>query len=109
MTADDFAAAVRTALPKVQRNLSAAAVGALRSEYIATIAPMAAKLAEAARHELALSKQVNRVYGINAADEELIWTTAPPRMPVPPPGATEHRGKEADGKGQRTETTGRSW
>ena len=46
---------------------------------------MALRLAEAARHEAVLSALVNQAYGLTPEDERLLWATAPPRMPVPPP------------------------
>jgi hypothetical protein len=72
MTADQFAIALRAALPTRRRNLSAAAIGAIRAEHAATIAPMATRLAEATRHETTISILVNRAYGLNAEEETLI-------------------------------------
>lgn len=82
MTADQFAAAVRAALPARRRNLSAAAVGAIRAEHAATILPVAVRMAEAGRHEASLSALVNQTYGLTQEEEELLWKTAPPRMPI---------------------------
>lgn len=87
LTPDQFAQALRAALPARRRTLSAAAVAAIRAEHAATVVPMAAKLAEAARHEAALSAIVNRAYGLTPEDEALLWATAPPRMPIPSPHA----------------------
>ena len=70
-----------------RRNLSAAAVAAIRAEHATTIAPVAGRLAEASRLENELSRLVNQAYGLTQEDERLMWATAPPRMPVaPPPG-----------------------
>lgn len=85
LTGDQFAAALRAALPARRRILSAAAIAAIRAEHSTTIAPMAARLAEVARHEAELSALVNRAYGLTPEEEALIWATAPPRMPTPPP------------------------
>ena len=85
LSADAFADALRAALPVKRRLLSAAAVAAIRAEHAATVAPMAARLAEAARLERRLSNLVNRAHGMTAEDEALMWSTAPPRMPTPPP------------------------
>jgi hypothetical protein len=93
LSADAFATSLRAALPASRRTLSAAAVGAIRSEHSATIAPMIGRLAEAARHEVALSHEVNRAYGLTREDELLLWSTAPPRMPIVRPAdlpSTEH-------------------
>ena len=85
LTADEFTAAIRSALPRAQRTLSSAAIAAIRAEHAATIAPVAVRLAEAARLEATLSEMVNRAYGLTAEDEALIWETAPPRMPIARP------------------------
>jgi hypothetical protein len=85
LSADAFAHALRAALPTRHRTLSAAAVAAIRAEHAATVAPVAARLAEAARLENELSSLVNRAYGLTPEDERLMWATAPPRMPIAPP------------------------
>lgn len=58
----------------------------IREEHTRTVAPMARRLAEAMRHEQRLSDLVNEAYGLTPDDVALMWRTAPPRMPVPPPG-----------------------
>jgi hypothetical protein len=83
LSADDFAMALRAALPRKQRALSAAAIATIRAEHTATVAPIAARLAEATRHEITLSALVNRAYGLTQTEEALLWETAPPRMNRP--------------------------
>jgi hypothetical protein len=85
LSPDAFAQALRAALPARRRTLSAAAVAAIRAEHAATVAPVAARLAEASRLENELSTLVNQAYGLTPEDERLMWATAPPRMPIPPP------------------------
>jgi hypothetical protein len=85
LSADQFAQALRMALPPRKRTLSAAAVAVIRAEHAETIAPIAARLAEATRLESELSGLVNRAYGLTEEDERLMWQTAPPRMPTAPP------------------------
>lgn len=85
LSVDAFAQALRAALPARRRNLSAAAVAAIRAEYAETVAPVAARLAEVSRLENELSCLVNRAYGLTQEDEHLMWATAPPRMPIAPP------------------------
>jgi hypothetical protein len=46
---------------------------------------MAARLTQAAQLEKELSALVNQAYGLTPEDEQLMWATAPPRMPIPPP------------------------
>jgi hypothetical protein len=43
---------------------------------------MQARLAELAKLERAIAAEVHKAYGLTAADEQLLWETAPPRMPV---------------------------
>jgi hypothetical protein len=85
LDADAFAAALRDAMSRTRRRLGSADVQLIHAEHAATIAPMAARLAEAARHERALSDLVLDAYGLTAEERALMWRTAPPRMPIPPP------------------------
>jgi hypothetical protein len=41
--------------------------------------------AETLNLERTLSGLVNQAYGLTPAEIELLWKTAPPRMPIPPP------------------------
>jgi hypothetical protein len=56
----------------------------LREEYTRTIAPARTLAAEALTLERTLSDLVNRTYGLTPPEIELMWQTAPPRMPIPP-------------------------
>jgi hypothetical protein len=56
----------------------------LRDEYTRTIEPALALAAETLTLECALSDLVNEAYGLTRAEIELMWQTAPPRMPIPP-------------------------
>ncbi|MCX6928622.1 MAG: class I SAM-dependent DNA methyltransferase, partial [Verrucomicrobia bacterium] len=64
--------------------LTAAGVHALRDEYTRTIEPACALAAETLPLERALSNLVNQAYGLTPAETDLMWKTAPPRMPIPP-------------------------
>jgi hypothetical protein len=66
--------------------LTAAGVHALRDEYTRTIAPARARAAETLTLEHTFSDLVNQAYALTTAEIELMWQTAPPRMPIPPPG-----------------------
>lgn len=68
-----------------QKPLSAAAVRNLREEHARTIAPIAQRFGEAARLEAELSDLVCQAYGLTPEEIELMWQTAPPRMPILPP------------------------
>ena len=57
---------------------------ALRAEYTRTIELARALAAETLKLERALSGLVNQAYGLTPPEIDLMWTTAPPRMPIPP-------------------------
>ena len=65
--------------------LTAAGVHALRNEYTRTIEPARALAAETLKLERTLSDLVNQAYALTPAEIQLMWKTAPPRMPVPWP------------------------
>ena len=58
---------------------------AQRDEYTRTIAPARALAAETLTLERTLSDLVNQACGLTPAEIVLMWQTAPPRMPIPPP------------------------
>ena len=84
LTSDELVEEVRRARGR-KNPLSAAALRNLREEHERTIAPMAARLREAAGLEVELATLVNRAYGLTAEEVDLMWRTAPPRMPAAPP------------------------
>ena len=57
----------------------------MRADYTRSIEPARALAAEALKLERTLSDLVNQAYGLTPAEFELMWKTAPPRMPAPPP------------------------
>jgi hypothetical protein len=65
--------------------LSSAGLHGLRDEYTRTIDPARARAAETLNLERTLSDLVNQAYGLTPAEIALMWQTAPPRMPIPPP------------------------
>jgi hypothetical protein len=56
----------------------------LRNEYTRTIAPARALAAETLNLERTLSDLVNQAYALTPAEIELVWQTAPPRIPILP-------------------------
>jgi hypothetical protein len=50
-----------------------------------TIEPARALAAETLKLERTLSDLVNQAYGLTPAEIDLMWKTAPPRMPIPQP------------------------
>jgi hypothetical protein len=65
--------------------LTAAGVQGLRAEYTRSTELAHAFAAETLHLERTLSNLVNQGYALTPAEIELIWQTAPPRMPIPPP------------------------
>src|ERR1019366_1134932 len=63
--------------------LTVAGVQGLRAEYTRTIEPARALAAETLQLERTLSALVNQAYGLTPAEIDLMWKTAPPRMPIP--------------------------
>jgi hypothetical protein len=64
---------------------SFAALKSLRDEHARTTTPARALLAEADQLERQLSDCVNEAYGLTPEEIDLMWATAPPRMPITPP------------------------
>jgi hypothetical protein len=85
LDADAFVAEVRKARGRKRRPMSAAQVQALHREHAETIEPVRVEAAEAARLERALADLVHAAYGLTDADLDLMWRTAPPRMPLAAP------------------------
>ena len=54
-------------------------------EYTRTIEPARALAAETLTLARILSDLVSQAYGLTPTEIELMWETAPPRMPMPPP------------------------
>src|ERR1035441_7311798 len=65
--------------------LTAAGVHGLRDEYTHTIAPARALAAETLTLKRTLSDLVNQAYTLTPVEIDLMWKTAPPRMPIPSP------------------------
>jgi hypothetical protein len=84
LSADAFAEALRKVLPR-KRKLTVAEVAAVKAAHAGTVAPITARLNEAARLERDLSAVVNAAYGLTPEEEALVWRSAPPRMPITPP------------------------
>jgi hypothetical protein len=84
LDSDTWVAEVKRIRGKKQP-LSSAGVHALRDEYTRTIEPARALAAETLALERTLSDLVNQAYALTPSEIELMWQTAPPRMPIPPP------------------------
>jgi SAM-dependent methyltransferase len=82
LDSDTWVAEVKRIRGKKQP-LTAAGVQGLRAEYTRTIAPALALAAETLTLERTLSDLVNQVYALTPVEIDLMWKTAPPRMPIP--------------------------
>jgi hypothetical protein len=83
LDANAFAIAVGKSLLK-SRKLSAAEIARLNREHVAIIAPAQRVAAQALGLERELSDLVNRAYLLTPDEVDLMWRTAPPRMPLQP-------------------------
>ena len=68
-----------------KRPLSAAGLCNLRDEHTRTIEPARRLAVESVSLETQISDLVNQAYGLTPEEMELLWDTAPPRMPIPRP------------------------
>lgn len=84
LDSDGFVAAVRAALPRRQ-SLTPTQLRQLRDAFAETAEPARSARGELLAHERALSAMVERAYGLTVEEVALMWRTAPPRMPLPPP------------------------
>jgi len=81
LASDAFVAEVRARRPKGAGALSPAGLRALRDGFAEQAAPAKARRAEAAALERRVAALVNQAYGLAPEEVDLMWRTAPPRMP----------------------------
>jgi len=84
-TPDQFVAAVRSSLPRNQR-LSASQIAALKREYTEFLEPAVELRSCLQSAECSVADMVNEAYGLTPEEVDLMWRTAPPRMPFTPAG-----------------------
>ena len=85
LDADALAGEVRKVRGRTKA-LTVADVKRLKTEHAATVTPLQTLAAEALELERQVSDLVNAAYGLTPAEIELMWATAPPRMPLARPG-----------------------
>ena len=78
---DAFVAEVRKRRLRSEGRLAPAALKDLRAGYAEMATPTREDQTEAAALERRLSDLVIRAYGLTAEEVDLLWSTAPPRMP----------------------------
>ncbi|MDI1315519.1 N-6 DNA methylase [Prosthecobacter sp.] len=84
LDSDAFIAEVKKLRGKSQP-LTAASLAALRAEYLRSIDPARTLAAEMLQLERTLSDLINQAYGLTPEEVQLMWNTAPPRMPFTEP------------------------
>jgi hypothetical protein len=82
LSRDDFIAEVTKRRPKAAGKLKPADLQYLREVYDEYAVPIQSRRAHALTMERRLAELVNRAYGLTPEEVELLWATAPPRMPV---------------------------
>ena len=93
---DAFVEEVRKRRPKGEGRLTPGSLRDLKSGYAEMADPVRQVRTEAAGLERKLSDLVNETYGLAAEEVDLLWKTAPPRMPSleilsKPPGLGKSR------------------
>jgi hypothetical protein len=84
LSPDELIAEVKKLLPR-KRGLTVAEHQRLKAEHAGHVAPFQSSAREAAALERDLSDLVNAAFGLTPADVQLLWDTAPPRMPTARP------------------------
>jgi hypothetical protein len=82
---DQFVQEVKKRKPK-DAGLTPKALKELREVYNDYAPNIQTHRAEALTLETQLSDLVNQAYGLTTEEIDLMWETAPPRMPIPKPG-----------------------
>ncbi|MFN7638499.1 MAG: Eco57I restriction-modification methylase domain-containing protein, partial [Pseudanabaena sp.] len=78
----DFIEVIRQRLPKTSGGLSPQGLKEVENVYQEYALPMQSDRAEATRLEHRLSDLINQAYQLTPDEIELMWRTAPPRMPI---------------------------
>ena len=83
LDADQFATEIKRRRGKA-RPLSIAGLQSVREQHSRAIAPVRGMLGEAKNLEKSVSDCVCRAYDLTPQETDLLWQTAPPRMPIQP-------------------------
>lgn len=84
---DGFIQAIKARKPKEANSLSPKALKEIRDVYNDYAPNIQGRQAEALTLENRLSDLVNQAYGLTPEEIDLMWKSAPPRMPIPRPKA----------------------
>jgi hypothetical protein len=92
LDADAFVQEVKKRKPKPAGGLTPAALKAVRQVYSDYAPEIQSRKTEALTLEHRLSDLVNQAYGLTPEEIDLMWKTAPPRMPISRNYSQEIRG-----------------
>jgi hypothetical protein len=81
----EFVEAIRQRIPKISGDLSPKGLKGVENVYQEYALPMQSDRAETNRLEHCLSDLINQAYQLTPTEIELMWRTAPPRMPISQP------------------------
>ncbi len=82
LSRDDFLVEVKKRRPKAAPKLKPGDLKYLREVHDEYAIPILNRRAQALAMERRLATVVNNAYGLTPEEVELMWATAPPRMPV---------------------------
>ena len=82
LACDEFIAEVKKRKPKTSGGLNPTALKAIREVYNDYAPKIQIRRSEALTLEHRLSDLVNQAYGLTEEEIDLMWRTAPPRMPI---------------------------
>ncbi len=82
LTSPEFVQELKKRRPKAAAGLSPAALKEIQQVYDDYAPAIQTRNAEATRLEHQLSDLVNQAYGLTPEEIDLMWKTAPPRMPI---------------------------
>jgi len=85
LTSPEFVQELKKRRPKAAAGLSPAALRGIQQVYDDYAPAIQTRNAEATRLEHQLSDLVNQAYGLTPEEIDLMWKTAPPRMPISRP------------------------
>jgi len=85
LTQEDFIAAIKKRKPKSEQALNVTALRAVKDVYNEYTPIINARQIEAKKLEQRLSDLVNQAYQLTPEEIDLMWRTAPPRMPISVP------------------------
>lgn len=87
LDAESFCSEVKKRKPKGSGRLTPASLAELKRAFDDAATPIRERRAEALTLERKVSDLVNQAYNLTPEEIDLMWRTAPPRMPLPAPAS----------------------